>query len=135
MGSKFSTKNSILYDETVPFVPEVREGEVLKVYDGDTFTLGFYQSYSKIPYRIRVRMRGIDTPEMKSGDLRKMARARSAQKFLFSQIYGKTVQLTDVSMEKYGRLLANVYCDGVCINQLMLDQHYAVSYNGKLKSI
>lgn len=134
MGSKFSTKNSILYDETVPFVPEVKEGVVLRVYDGDTFTLGFYQSYSKIPYRISVRMRGIDTPEIKGADLRKMARARSAQKFLFSQIYGKTVQLTDVSMEKYGRLLANVYCDGVCINQLMLDQHYAVSYDGKLKS-
>ena len=133
MGSKFSSKNSILYDETVPFVPDVKEGKVIKVYDGDTFTLGFYQSYSEVPYRIRIRLRGLDTPELNGGDLRKMVRARAAQRFLFSQIFGKTVQLTNVSMEKYGRLLADVYCDGVFINQLMLDEHYAVSYNDKGK--
>lgn len=133
MGSEFSKKKSILYDETVPFVPDVSEGVVLKVYDGDTFTIGFYQSYSKIPYRILVRMKGIDTPELKDNDIRKMARARSAQKFLSSVILGKTVQLTDVSMEKYGRLLSQVYCEGVHVNQLMMDEHYAVAYDGKRK--
>ena len=133
MGSRFSRKNSILYDETVPFVPDVNEGEVIKVYDGDTFTIGFYQSYSKVPYRIRVRLRGLDTPELNGGDLRKMVRARAAQKFLFAQIFGKVVQLTNVSLEKYGRLLADVYCDGVYVNQLMLDEHYAISYDGKEK--
>jgi endonuclease YncB( thermonuclease family) len=133
MGSEFSSKNTILYDDTVPFVPDVKEGMVVKVYDGDTFTIGFYQSYSKIPYRILVRLRGIDTPEMEGVDIRKMVRARAAQRFLSSAILGKRVQLTNVSMEKYGRLLADVHCDGVYVNQLMVDEHYAVVYDGKRK--
>lgn len=135
MGSEFSSKNTILYDDTVPFVPDVREGVVLKVYDGDTFTIGFYQSYSKIPYRILVRLRGVDTPEMEGVDIRKMVRARAAQRFLSSVILGKRVQLTDVSMEKYGRLLAVVHCDDVNVNQLMVDEHYAVVYDGKRKVV
>jgi micrococcal nuclease len=135
MGSEFSSKNTILYDDTVPFVPDVREGVVLKVYDGDTFTIGFYQSYSKIPYRILVRLRGVDTPEMEGVDIRKMVRARAAQRFLSSVILGKRVQLTDVSMEKYGRLLAVVHCDGVNVNRLMVDEHYAVVYDGKRKVV
>lgn len=135
MGSEFSSKNTILYDDTVPFVPDVREGMVLKVYDGDTFTIGFYQSYSKIPYRILVRLRGVDTPEMEGVDIRKMVRARAAQRFLSSVILGKRVQLTDVSMEKYGRLLAVVHCDDVNVNQLMVDEHYAVVYDGKRKVV
>jgi micrococcal nuclease len=133
MGSEFSSKNTILYDDTVPFVPDVKEGMVVKVYDGDTFTIGFYQSYSKIPYRILVRLRGIDTPEMEGVDIRKMVRARAAQRFLSSVILGKRVQLTNVAMEKYGRLLADVHCDGVYVNQLMVDEHYAVVYDGKRK--
>lgn len=132
MGSEFSTKNTILYDETIPFVPDVAEGVVLKVYDGDTFTIGFYQSYSKIPYRILVRLRGIDTPELKGEDVRKMAKARAAQRFLSSLILGRVVQLKNVSMEKYGRLLSDVYSDGVHVNQLLVDEHYAVSYKRKL---
>lgn len=135
MGSEFSSKNTILYDDTVPFVPDVKEGMVVKVYDGDTFTIGFYQSYSKIPYRILVRLRGIDTPEMEGVDIRKMVRARAAQRFLSSVVLGKRVQLTNVSMEKYGRLLADVHCDGVYVNQLMVDEHYAVVYDGKRKVV
>ena len=61
-------------------------------------------------------------------------KAKQAQTFLSSQILGKQVTLTDVALEKYGRLLANVHCDGIHINKLMIDNHYAVSYDGGHKS-
>lgn len=126
---------AILYDDTTPFIPDVKEGYVIKVYDGDTFTLGFFQSYSDIPYRILVRLKGVDTPEMTDKDIRKMARARSAQAFLSSLILGRFVTLKNVSMEKYGRLLCDVYCDGLHINQEMVARHFAVEYDGKQKLI
>jgi endonuclease YncB( thermonuclease family) len=44
------------------------------------------------------------------------------------------VTLTNVSLEKYGRLLANVHCDGVHMNKLMIDNNYAVAYDGGHKA-
>ena len=36
-------------------------------------------------------------------------------------------------MEKYGRLLADVYVDNIHVNQWMLDNKYAVPYDGGTK--
>jgi len=41
-----------------------------------------------------------------------------------------SVQLRDVTTEKYGRLLANVYLGGECMNNWMLEQGHAIPYNG-----
>lgn len=133
MGSKQSV-DAILYDDTIPFVPNINRGQVIKVYDGDTFTIGFYQPHSKTPYRMSVRLRSIDAPEISSRDLKKRVNARKAQMFLNSLIMGKTVLLLNTSIEKYGRLLADVHCEGVFINQVMLDNKLAVLYDGGTKS-
>ena len=128
---------SIRYEDTIPFIPNITEAEVIKVYDGDTITIGFFYPGSDkphIPYRMSVRLLGIDTPEMKGKSPEEKAKAKQAQSFLSSQILGKKVTLTDVALEKYGRLLANVHYDGVYINKLMIDNHYAVAYDGGHKS-
>ena len=44
------------------------------------------------------------------------------------------VILKNVSTEKYGRLLADVYIDGENMNQWMLNNNYAVKYDGGTKS-
>lgn len=125
---------SIRYEDTTPFIPKITEAEVIKVYDGDTITIGFFYPGSETPYRMSVRLLGIDTPEMKGKSPEEKAKAKLAQKFLSSQILGKKVTLTDVALEKYGRLLANVHYDGVHINKLMIDNNYAVAYDGGHKS-
>ncbi len=130
MGSN-SSSQKIAYADTVPFVPKISEGYVVKVYDGDTFTVAFFMYGSKVPYRISVRLRGINAAEMLGGTPKKRVKAREAQGFLHSVIFNKMVSLRNVSFEKYGRLLADVFCDGVNINQLMLDTHYAELYSKK----
>jgi endonuclease YncB( thermonuclease family) len=45
----------------------------------------------------------------------------------------KTITLKNVSLEKYGRILADVYCDGIHINQWMLDNKFALPYDGGTK--
>jgi endonuclease YncB( thermonuclease family) len=45
----------------------------------------------------------------------------------------KIVQLKNTSSEKYGRLLADVYLDDVCINTWMIEQGFAVAYSGGTK--
>ena len=59
--------------------------------------------------------------------------AQRAKEALKSRIYNKTVYLEDLKKEKYGRLLAKVYYNGICMNDWMIKQRYAVPYDGGKK--
>ena len=64
----FTTLSAVSWENTVPFVPPVENGNVIKVYDGDTITIA-----SKLPlrtslFRFSMRLNGIDTPEIKGKD-------------------------------------------------------------------
>jgi len=48
---------------------------------------------------------------------------------------GQIVTLERVSMDKYGRLLADVYCNGVHLNQSLIEKRLAVVYHGKTKCV
>uniref|UniRef100_A0A6C0HI73 TNase-like domain-containing protein n=1 Tax=viral metagenome TaxID=1070528 RepID=A0A6C0HI73_9ZZZZ len=125
---------NISYDNTVPFVPPVTYGKVIKVYDGDTITIAARLPYSKSAiYRIAVRLNGIDTPEIKGQTQKEKDLAKKIRDTLQTKLMNKIVQLKNTSSEKYGRLLADVYLDGVCINEWMVEQGYAVRYHGGTK--
>jgi len=54
------------YKQTIPFVPPIHDGYVVKVYDGDTITIASKLPYKESPlYRFQVRLNGIDCPEIK----------------------------------------------------------------------
>jgi endonuclease YncB( thermonuclease family) len=125
-----------LYD-TCEFTFPVEGGRVIKVYDGDTITIA-----TKLPfkmetplYRFSIRLNGIDTPEMKGKDVNEEEKivAKQAQKFVSDLVLNKYVTLKNIKNEKYGRILADVYIDKIHLNQLLLDQRYAVVYNGETK--
>lgn len=123
------------YKNTIPFVPPITEGKVIKVYDGDTFTIASKLPYELSPiYRFSVRLNGIDAPEMKCKTNVEKLRAVKSRDALSSIILDKKVKLTNIKTEKYGRILADVYLDGTHINQWMLDNKHAVQYNGGTKN-
>ena len=125
--------SDIRYEDTVEYMLILSDAKVIKVYDGDTITIGFYMDGSDRPFRSSVRLNGIDTPEMKGKSPEEKQRAKLAQQFLSSQILGKVVTLSNIAKEKYGRILADVHCEGVHINQLMIDNNHAVAYFGGTK--
>ena len=138
MGNRITslirTPYQITYADTIPFVPPVKKGIVVKVYDGDTITIASKLPYRKSPiYRFSVRLNGIDTPEIKGKTKDEKDMAIVARDALSAKILTKEVQLKNVSTEKYGRLLADVYCQGENLNSWMLENRYAVSYTGKTK--
>jgi len=84
-------------------------------------------------YRFSVRLNGIDSPEIKGkSDDEKLA-AKHAQQALSNFILHKTVILVDNKTEKYGRILSDVFCDGIHVNQWMIENRYAVEYDGGTK--
>ena len=131
--------DSVTYKSTVPFIPPITQGKVVKVYDGDTITVA-----SKIPgsdtwYRFSVRLSGIDCPEIKSKSESEKEVAQLAKQFVTSQVLNQVVTLENVEMEKYGRLLARVRyedCfskDWYYLNDELCKRRLAVAYDGGTK--
>jgi micrococcal nuclease len=122
------------WKNTVPFIPPLGTGHVIKVYDGDTITIASALPYANSPiYRFPVRLNGIDTPEMHGKDEDEKIAAKNAQQALEKLILHKDVVLKNVKTEKYGRVLADVYLGDIHLNRWMLENHYAVIYNGGTK--
>jgi len=127
----------IEYKDTTTFVPNITRGKVVKVYDGDTITIASkLENYMDSPvYRFSVRLNGIDTPEMKGSSAHQKELATQSRDALSAQIMGKIVTLKNVSLEKYGRLLADVYLEDENMCTWMITHNYAVSYDGGHKNI
>tara|TARA_X000001036_G_scaffold440081_1_gene494257 strand:- start:1475 stop:1936 length:462 start_codon:yes stop_codon:yes gene_type:complete len=122
------------WKNTKPFVPPLKEGIVIKVYDGDTITIAAKLPFAESPvYRWSVRLLGIDTPEMKSKDEKLKKIATKARDTLSGKIMGKTVYLENVGTEKFGRILANVIFEGKNLNNWLLEEKLAYEYKGGTK--
>ena len=99
--------------------------EVVKVYDGDTCTcvvdLGF-----KLSARIKVRLVGIDTPEIRTKDKEEKERGIEVRDWLRERILGKKVLLHTSKKGKFGRWLGTIW-------ELKEDEpQFENSYNKKL---
>lgn len=91
---------------------------VTRVIDGDTF---------EIDGGVKVRLIGVDTPELNGGKSKIQCYALEAKNKISSLILNKFVVLEkDVSeTDKYGRLLRYVYLDGSLVNDQLVKEGYA----------
>ena len=122
----------IEYSDTIIFIPKIYECKVIKVYDGDTITVAAY--LNNICYRFSVRLNGIDSPEIKGKSDEEKKAAQLSRNSLSEKILNKIVYLENISIEKYGRLLADVIFMNTNINQWMIDNKYAIPYDGGKKT-
>ena len=119
-----------------------RVTEINRVVDGDTIDvtidLGF-DLYKKE----RVRVAGIDTPEKRTRDLEEKALGIDATNYLKKKLEDTIAGDDELTirtelkggMGKYGRLLGWLYVgeSDVSINEQMIDEGYAWSYDGGTK--
>lgn len=120
--------------DSVAFVPPIEAGKVVKVYDGDTFTIITRLASNPTLYKFQIRMNGIDAPEIKTKVDHEKQLALHSRDELSNLIFHKVVVLKNLSYEKYGRILADVYCNGIHVNEWMLHKSLAVRYDGGKKS-
>jgi endonuclease YncB( thermonuclease family) len=123
-----------------PFVPALSYGRVVKVYDGDTITVAApfcNSSLATTPelFFFKVRLRGIDSPELRGTNAEKHENAVASRNALNTLVMHQIVRITNVGAEKYGRVLADVYLDDLHINKWMIDNKYALPYFGGTKSV
>jgi len=100
---------------------------VAKVVDGDTLDVAAPDGRSATT---RIRLWGVDTPELARGDGGAMYFGPEAGAFAERMLDGQTVRLVlhpQRSRDKYGRLLAYVYLapQGPMFNERLLEEGYA----------
>ena len=119
------------------FIPPVHLAKVLRVYDGDSITVGapLHIAGERRFYKFSVRVRGIDCPEMRSRNRGEKQVAREAKKFVSERLMKRVVHLTRLGTDKYGRLLATVGYDGQDLSTQLLEAHLAVPYRGRRKNV
>jgi endonuclease YncB( thermonuclease family) len=92
------------------------QGKVVGVADGDTITVMHNGKGEKI------RLYGIDTPE-KRQDF-----GQKAKKFTSDMVFGKVVEVTPVTTDRYGRTVGLVYVEGKCMNRELVKSGFAWVY-------
>jgi len=127
--------SSIALKDTIPFVPPITAGVVVKVYDGDTITIASKLPYPESPlYRFSVRLNGIDCPEIKGANDHEKQCAQIAKQEMMALVMNQVVTLKNIGTEKYGRILADVYVQETHVNQHMIEKRLAVAYDGGTKT-
>jgi endonuclease YncB( thermonuclease family) len=106
-----------------------------RVYDGDTFYAHVkgHDPINKKP--IGIRIRGIDAPEIKDTRPAIQKKAAQAKEFAESQLRrARKIHLYNISMDdKYGRMLATVFCDRKDLARMLVVKKLAKSYDGGKK--
>lgn len=128
-----SDGTDITWENTIKFIIPITDGRVIKVYDGDTITIASKLVNSNQLYRFTVRLNGIDTPEIKGKTEKEKQAAIIARDCLSNLLLNKYITLKNVNTEKYGRILADVYLGDLHVNKWLLDNKYAVPYDGGKK--
>jgi len=111
------------------------KANVIEVYDGDTITVDISLGFSMTLRKLKVRLTGVDTAEMKSKDPELKKKAVAARDWLKAQILGKDVYLDSEGQDKYGRWLGKIYTkEGVCCNEELIKLGLALAYDGGTKN-
>tara|TARA_B100001939_G_scaffold181027_1_gene156001 strand:+ start:1098 stop:1436 length:339 start_codon:yes stop_codon:yes gene_type:complete len=103
--------------------------EVLRVVDGDTVDVRIDLGFN-VWHKCRVRLVGINAPESRTRNLEEKARGLAAKQWLIDRLEYKEVEMQSHGTGKYGRVLGELYVEGVNINKLMVEKGHAVEYDG-----
>lgn len=124
--------------------PSVRAAEVLpgpvnadvvKVIDGDTLDV-LARVWLGQTVHIRVRIDGVDTPELRGRCAGERAQAQEARSWLVRQLAGRSIALREVRLGKYaGRVVARVELDdGQDLSVMLRRAGLARPYDGRKRT-
>ncbi len=118
--------------------------KIVSVYDGDTCDAIFRLDASLPYYNYKVRLVGIETPEMKPpintpNRDQIITKAKQARDFIKERTSDQLVTLELHGLDKYGRVLVKIYLSvqpthETCINTMLIGVGLANAYDGGTKT-
>lgn len=115
--------------------------KINKVVDGDTVEIDLDLGFNIILANQKVRMAGIDTPESRTANEEEKKRGMISKKKLAEKLpVGSWQRIqtmkADSNDDKFGRILGVfIMEDGLSLNQWLIDNNYAVLYQGENKQL
>ena len=110
---------------------------IRRIIDGDTVEVDIDLGFKSWLLEQNVRLLGVDAPESRTRDKAAKKAGLLAKEMVQKYLPpGKEVIITtrlEKKPEKFGRILATFYVDGLNLNQWLLDNNYAVAYEGQSK--
>ena len=115
------------------FEGDTISAKVLSVYDGDTIKVAF--PIEGKMFRWNCRLSGVDTPELRTKNLKEKAYGYEVRDVLRDKILDRMVTLHCGEFDKYGRLLIEVIIEDESVNQWLISNDYAFIYDGGTKRV
>lgn len=110
------------------------DAKYIKNYDGDTITVDVPSIHPFFGKGMKVRLAGVDTPEIRTSNTCEKEKAEIAKNLVKSMLSNaKVIELRDVKKGKFFRVVADVYYDGNSLSKLLLNYKLAVPYHGGKK--
>lgn len=96
--------------------PDVKVSRLLRVIDGDTFACDIDEHSAIAGKNISIRLRGINTPELRSRNKEERKSAILEKQRLSDLLNNaRVIELRNIDRDKYFRIDADVYIDGIDI--------------------
>ncbi|NMD85683.1 thermonuclease family protein [Victivallis vadensis] len=93
--------------------PDVKVSRLLRVIDGDTFACDIDEHSAIAGKNISIRLRGINTPELRSrNEEERKSAIREKQRLSNLLTNARVIELRNIDRDKYFRIDADVYIDG-----------------------
>jgi micrococcal nuclease len=101
---------------------------ITKVYDGDTLTANVDLGFKVWAKKVKLRLLGVNTPEIRTKDQEEKRHALQARDRVRELCLEKEVIVITHGMGKYGRWLAEVRIEGVDLKALLITEGLGVKY-------
>ena len=85
------------------------DATVISVYDGDTATATVDLGFKISAVKVKLRLYGINTAEIRGGTEATKLAAREARDYVKEKVLGKKIRMKSLGKGKYGRYLAVIW--------------------------
>ncbi len=120
---------TLLLPQRAPAAARALTGTVVRVADGDTLTVA-----SRDGAKIKVRLYGIDAPEVRHKETPGQPFGNEARKALKALTLGRKVRVDVLEVDTHGRYIGLVNDGGASINLAMVRQGWAWAYRRYLST-
>lgn len=125
----------VLVLTTIQVESKPRDYTITRIIDGDTVEFKAPFLIEELGQFLKLRILGVDTPEKGKNAKCDKEEQMSLRAKLFTEQQisnGKKIQIEIKKWDKYGgRVLGDVLIDGKSLSKMLIDNKYAVSYNGR----
>ena len=129
----FFILNLFLISSTFAY-EDVKISKVISIYDGDTLRVNIDSFPDIVGKNIRIRIKGIDAPEIKGKCQKEIDLAIMARDYLRNAInQSSQIELRNIERGKYFRIVGELYIDGENISNNLIKRKLAYYYNGRKK--